>query len=54
MGKLGANLSAGVKARARRGCVVRRCQNKNPKERLTGGCEKRHATEARARRILEI
>ena len=40
--------------RARGGCVVHRCQNKNPIERLTSGCEWRHAPEARARRILGI
>ena len=36
------------------GCVVRRCQNKNLIERLTSGCEWRHASEARARRIWGI
>ena len=40
--------------RARGGCVVHRCQNKNPIERLTSGCEWRHAPEARAWRILGI
>ena len=43
-----------VLTRARGGCVVHRCQNKNPIERLTSGCEWRHAPEARARRILGI
>ena len=36
---------------ARGGCVVHRSQNKNPTERLTCGCEWRHAPEACARRI---
>ena len=54
MGKLGANMSAGVNARARGGCVVHRCQNKNPIERLTSGREWRHAPEVRAWRILGI
>ena len=40
-----------VLTRASRGCVVYRCQNKNPIEKLTSGCEWRHAPEARARRI---
>ena len=31
--------------------VVHRCQNKNPIERLTSGCEWHHAPEARALRI---
>ena len=35
-------------------CVVHRCQNKNPIERLTSGCEWRYAPEARMRRILGI
>ena len=37
-----------VITRARGGCVIQRCQNKNPIERLTSGCEWRHAPEARA------
>ena len=40
--------------RVRGGCVIHRCQNKNPIERLTSGCEWRHAPEARARRIWGI
>ena len=36
-----------VLTRTRGGCVVHRCQNKNPIERLTSGCEWRHAPEAR-------
>ena len=43
-----------VLTRARGGCVVHRCQNKNLIERLTSGCEWGHAPEARARRILRI
>ena len=39
-------MSTGVDARAGRMC--HRCQNKNPRERLTSGCEWRHAPEARA------
>ena len=35
-----------VLTRVRGGCVVHRCQNKNPRERLTSGCEWRHAPEA--------
>ena len=35
-----------VLTRVREGCVVHRCQNKNPRERLTSGCEWRHAPEA--------
>ena len=31
----------------RGGCVIHRCQNKNPIERLNSGCEWRHAPEAR-------
>ena len=37
-----------VLTRTRGGCIVHRCQNKNPIERLTSGCEWRHAPEARA------
>ena len=37
----------------RGGCVIHRCQNKNPIERLTSGCELRHALEVSARRILK-
>ena len=33
---------------AQGGCVVHRCQNKNPRERLTSGCEWCHALEAHA------
>ena len=33
---LGANMSAGVHARAK-GCVIQRCQNKNPREELGSG-----------------
>ena len=33
--------------RVRGGCVVHRCQNKIPRERLTSGYEWRHAPEAR-------
>ena len=40
---------AQVLTRTRGGCVVHRCQNKNQIERLTSGCEWRHALEARAR-----
>ena len=36
-----------VLTRVRGGCVVHSCQNKNPRERLTSGCEWRHAPEAR-------
>ena len=36
------------------GCVAHRCQNRDPIERLTSGCEWRHAPEAHARRILGI
>ena len=36
------------------GCVVHRCQNKNPIERLTRGCEWRHTPEAGVRRIWGI
>ena len=36
-----------VSTRARGGCVVHRCQNKNPIERLTNGGEWRHAPEVR-------
>ena len=43
-----------VSTRGRGGCVVHRCQNKNPRERLTSGCEWRHALEVRGRRILGI
>ena len=43
-----------VLTRAHGGCVVYRCQNKNPIERLTSGCEWRHVPEGRARRILGI
>ena len=43
-----------VLTRSRGGCVVHRCQNKNPIERLTSGCEWRHAPEARVRRIWWI
>ena len=43
-----------VLTRTRGGCVVHRCQNKNPIERLTSGCEWRHATEAQAWRIWGI
>ena len=43
-----------VLTRARGGCVVHRCQNKNPIERWTSGCEWRHAPEAHARSILGI
>ena len=43
-----------VLTRVRGGCVVHRCQNKNPIERLTSGCEWRHAPEARAQRIWGI
>ena len=43
-----------VLTRVRGGYVIDRCQNKNPIERLTSGCEWRHAPEARARKILEI
>ena len=43
-----------VLTRARGGCVVHRCQNKNPIERLTSGCEWSHAPEARTRRIWGI
>ena len=39
---------AQVLTRARGGCVVHRCQNQNPGERLTSGCKWRHAPEARA------
>ena len=38
---------AQVLTRVRGGCVVHRCQNKNPGERMTSGCEWRHAPEAR-------
>ena len=31
----------------RGGCVVHRCQNRDPIERLTSGCGWRHAPEAR-------
>ena len=37
-----------VLTRVREGCVVHSCQNKNPIERLTSGCEWRHAPEAHA------
>ena len=43
-----------VLTRVQGGCVVHRCQNKNPIESLTSGCEWRHAPEACARRILGI
>ena len=43
-----------VLTRVRGGCVVHRCQNKNPIERLTSGCEWRLAPEAHARRVLGI
>ena len=51
MGYLGATLMQ-VLTLLRGGCVVHRCQNKNPIERLTSGCEWRDAPEAWARRIL--
>ena len=41
-----------VLTRVRGGCVVHWCQNKNPIERLTSGCEWRHAPEARTRRRI--
>ena len=43
-----------VLTRARGGCVIHRCQNKNPIERLTSGCEWRHVPEVCARRIWGI
>ena len=36
-----------VLTHAQGGCVVHRCQNKKPRERLTSGCEWRPAPEAR-------
>ena len=43
-----------VLTRVRGRCVVHRCQNKNPIERLTSGCEWHHAPEAHAQRISGI
>ena len=42
-----------VLTQARGGCVVHRCQNKNPIERLTSGCEWCHVPEAHMQRILK-
>ena len=43
-----------VLTHARGGCVVHRCRNKNPIERLTSGCEWRHAPEARAKDLEDF
>ena len=43
-----------VLTRMRRWCVIHKCQNKNPIEKLTSGCEWRHAPEASTRRIWGI
>ena len=39
---------AQVFTRTQGGCVIRRCLNKNPIEKLTSGCEWHHALEVRA------